>query len=143
MLSIPDKSVIVRSWKPSIPPPYEWLLKRKPRKNVCIHDLFIHNIKKQKEKEQIQDIWKNSLYKDLVKLKNNNIGIVGEAFINDLCKMLNIKAQSDGRKTIGRGTGDGIIMGNYVEIKTSCQGSKYPTFQHELGEVPWRIYDIC
>ena len=105
-----------------------------------VHNMLIRIIKQQKEKEEKQDIWKNSPYKDLVKLQSNNVGNVGEELINDICKASGIDADCNGAKTkqIGGGEGDGKIMGIPVEIKTAHQGSSSPSFQHELGEVPWK-----
>ena len=102
--------------------------------------MLIRIIQQQKQKEETQDIWKNSPYKDLVKLQSNNVGNVGEELINDICKLSGIDADCDGSKTkqVGGGEGDGKIMGIPVEIKTACQGSSSPSFQHELGEVPWK-----
>ena len=103
-------------------------------------DMFIRIIQQEKEKENKQDIWKNSPYKELVKLQSNNVGNVGEKFINQICKTTGIDADCNGAKTkkIGGGEGDGTIMSIPVEIKTSHQGSSSPSFQHELGEVPWK-----
>lgn len=103
------------------------------------HSLFINLINKQKEKEDEQDIWKNSPYKHLIKLQLNNVGIVGETYIQKLCDLCDITANINGCKTkkIGGGTGDGLINNKTVEIKTSHQGCKTPNFQHELGERPW------
>jgi len=104
------------------------------------HNMLIHIIQQQKEKEDKQDIWENSPYKALVKLQSNNVGIVGEELINNMCKTTGIDAVCNGAKTkqIGGGKGDGKIMNIPVEIKTAHQGSKIPSFQHELGEVPWK-----
>ena len=102
-----------------------------------VHNMLIRNIQNQKEKEDKQDIWKNSPYKDLVKLQSNNVGNVGEKLINDICKITGIDADCNGAKTKRIG-GDGKIMSITVEIKTAHQGSCSPTFQHELGEVPWK-----
>jgi len=104
------------------------------------HNMLIAIIQEQKEKEDKRDIWVNSPYKDLVKLQSNNVGNVGEELINRICKMTGIEADCNGAKTkqIGGGEGDGVIMGIPVEIKTALQGSLSPTFQHELGEVPWK-----
>jgi len=104
------------------------------------HNMLIAIIQEQKEKEDKRDIWVNSPYKDLVKLQSNNVGNVGEELINRICKMTGIEADCNGAKTkqIGGGEGDGVIMGIPVEIKTAHQGSLSPTFQHELGEVPWK-----
>jgi hypothetical protein len=105
-----------------------------------VHNMLIRIIKQQKEKEDKQDIWKNSPYNDLVKLQSNNVGNVGEELINNICKITGIDADCNGCKTkqIGGGEGDGTIMDIPVEIKTALQGSSSPSFQHELGEVPWK-----
>lgn len=105
-----------------------------------VHNMLIRIIQKQKEKEDKQDIWKNSPYKDLVKLQSNNVGNVGEELINNICEKTGIDADCNGAKTkqIGGGDGDGKIMNIPVEIKTAHQGSSSPSFQHELGEVPWK-----
>lgn len=105
-----------------------------------VHNMLIRIIQQQKEKEDKQDIWKNSPYKDLVKLQSNNVGNVGEGLINDICRTTCIDADCNGSKTkqIGGGEGDGKIMNIPVEIKTAHQGSSSPSFQHELGEVPWK-----
>jgi len=104
------------------------------------HNALIRIIRRQKEKEDKQDIWKNSPYRDLVKLQSNNVGAVGEEFIDSLCRASGIDADCNGIKTkkIGGGDGDGKIMNISVEIKTAHQGSSNPSFQHELGEVPWK-----
>ena len=106
-----------------------------------VHNMFVHIIQQQKQKEKQHDIWENSPYKDLVKLQSNNVGIVGEQLINNICKLANIPATCDGSKTkqIGGGEGDGKIMNIPIEIKTSHQGSVSLSFQHELGEVPWKM----
>ena len=105
-----------------------------------VHNMLIRIIQQQKEKEDKKDIWKNSPYKDLVKLQSNNVGNVGEELINHICKTTGIDADCNGAKTkqIGGGKGDGKIMNIPVEIKTAHQGSSSPSFQHELGEVPWK-----
>lgn len=103
------------------------------------HTLVLRIIKGQAQKEAEHDIWKNSPYKDLVKLQSNNVGNVGEAFLHQICAATGISATCDGTKTKqkGGGEGDGTILNCSVEIKTAHQGSKDPTFQHEMGEVPW------
>ncbi len=105
-----------------------------------VHTMLIRIIHQQKQKEDQCDIWKYSPYKDLVKLQSNNVGNVGEELINGICELTNIPARCDGSKTkqVGGGEGDGTIMGIAVEIKTAHQGSRTPSFQHELGEVPWK-----
>jgi hypothetical protein len=107
--------------------------------SISCHDMLIEIIDIQKQKEEKFDIWKNSPYKDLVKLQSNNVGNVGEELINKICKLAKIKANCDGSKTkkIGGGYGDGTINDITVEVKTAIQGSRSSSFQHELGENPW------
>ena len=38
------------------------------------HNVFIQMINIQKQKEEMNDIWKDSSFKDLVKLQSNNVG---------------------------------------------------------------------
>lgn len=103
------------------------------------HAMVIRMIQQQRAKEEANDIWCDSPYKDLVKLQSNNAGNVGESFIDNICKSSGIDADCDGSKTKqrGGGRGDGVILGVPVEIKTAHQGSSSSSFQHELGEVPW------
>lgn len=104
------------------------------------HTKLIRLIDEQKRKESEQDIWKDSPYKDLVTLQSNNVGNVGEMLVGAVCAACGIPATCDGSKTkkLGGGDGDGIIMGRSVEIKTAHEGCKSHSFQHELGEVPWK-----
>lgn len=108
--------------------------------NENFHNVLVRIIQEQKEKEDKKDIWKYSPYKDLVKLQNNNVGVVGEELVTHICNISGIESDCNGTKTkkIGGGEGDGKIMGISVEIKTAHQGSSSPSFQHELGEVPWK-----
>jgi hypothetical protein len=104
-------------------------------------DIFISLIKEQKDKEIKKDIWANSIYKDLPTLQSNNVGIVGESFVQNICKNQNIESSIDGSKTKKKGggsDGDGLINKKSVEIKTAHLGSSGGSFQHELGEVPWK-----
>lgn len=107
---------------------------------MSAQDIIINLINIQKEKEEKNNIWIDSPYKDLIKLQSNNIGIIGEKFIEELCKINEIKVKIDGSKTkkIGGGYGDGKIKDKYIEIKTAHQTSKNSLFQHELGETPWK-----
>ena len=107
---------------------------------VLPNDIFIQMINNQKQKEETADIWKYSPYKDLVKLQSNNVGNVGETFLQNICSTCQIVAQVDGSKTkeLGGGAGDGLILNKSIEIKTSHRGATSPNFQHELGETPWK-----
>lgn len=104
------------------------------------HNLLVDLISIQKNKEEKQDIWKNSAYKDLPKLQSNNTGNVGESFIQNICIHSGIQVNVDGTKTkkIGGGVGDGTIKDKTIEIKTAHQGCSTNNFQHELGEIPWK-----
>ena len=108
-------------------------------KEQNISNILIDLIEVQKSKEDKKDIWKDSPYKNLVKLQCNNIGIIGESFIQSICNSVKIDANINGVKTkkLGGGYGDGLIKDKFIEIKTSHQGSSGQSFQHELGEVPW------
>jgi hypothetical protein len=122
-----DEEICVTSSSPSPP-------------MISPHTMFIECINKQTQKETKMDIWKNSPFKDIVKLQSNNAGNVGETFIQQICDNCGIVAEIDGAKTkkIGGGAGDGTINNKMVEIKTSHQGCSNSSFQHELGEVPWK-----
>ena len=95
--------------------------------NLClnVNDIFIEMINIQRNKEIKNDIWNDSNYKDIVKLQSNNVGNVGETFIQIISNYCNIKADIDGLKTkaSGGGVGDGIINNKSIEIKTSYRGS--------------------
>ena len=88
----------------------------------------------------LKDIWYNSKWKNISKMENDDVGCVGEEIINKFCKELSIISDIDGNKTkkIGGGIGDGTIKGRTCEIKTARLGSSGISFQHELGEVPWK-----
>ena len=98
-------------------------------------------IDEQYKKENERNIWTNSPYANISKLESNNVGIVGEKFVQCICDLHNIPAKINGTQTkeLGGGAGDGIIKGWSVEIKTARQGTTAAaSFQHELGEKPWR-----
>lgn len=101
---------------------------------------LIDLIEEQKKKEDEKDIWKHSKYKHIAKLQSNNVGIVGEQLVYTLCNKAGIEASIDGVKTKqkGGGAGDGTINSKTVEIKTAIQGNTTKSFQHELGETPWK-----
>jgi hypothetical protein len=106
---------------------------------ITPHNLLTILIMSQKNKEKKLDIWENSPFKDLATMQSNNVGNVGEGLIHNFCEQAGILVDVDGTKTkkLGGGAGDGIIKGKTVEIKTAVQGSTSPSFQHELGEMPW------
>lgn len=97
-------------------------------------------INKKYAQKQKRDIWGNSKWKNISMLENDDVGGVGEEIINEFCKKAKIHSEIDGTKTklIGGGIGDGTIKGKTVEIKTARLGSSGNSFQHELGEVPWK-----
>lgn len=97
-------------------------------------------INEKHNKKQKRDIWWNSKWKNISELENDDVGSVGEEIINEFCKKANIISKIDGTKTkqLGGGIGDGTIKGKTCEIKTARLGSSNSSFQHELGEVPWK-----
>ena len=102
--------------------------------------LMVQIIHKTAEKEKENDLWTNSQFKNLPQLQSNNVGKVGENFIESICKTQNIESSIDGTKTKekGGGTGDGKIKNKDIEIKTAHIGNNASSFQHELGEYPWK-----
>ena len=97
-------------------------------------------INKKHIQKQKRDIWTDSEWKNISELENDDVGGVGEEIINKLCKKSQIVSKIDGTKTkqVGGGLGDGSINGKTCEIKTARLGSSGSSFQHELGEVPWK-----
>ena len=102
------------------------------------YGIFIKKIIKQRNKEIRNNIWKDSNFKKLIKLQKNNVGNTGETFVKDICKKCDISNDINGEKMKGHGIGDGFINNKSIEIKTAYRGSKYTSFQHELGEIPWK-----
>jgi len=95
----------------------------------------------QKEKEKSKDVWQGSQYNNITNLESNNVGEVGETFLEILCRKANIQSNIDGTKTKqkGGGIGDGEIKNKSNEIKTARLGNGgSKSFQHELGEFPWK-----
>jgi hypothetical protein len=101
--------------------------------------LQILSIKKHKNKQK-RDIWADSEWKNISDLEIDDIGSVGEEIINNFCQKASIVSEIDGTKTkqVGGGIGDGKIKGKTCEIKTARLGCSGNSFQHELGEVPWK-----
>ena len=93
-----------------------------------------HEIKKKR------NIWNACEWKNINDLENDDVGGVGEEIINIYCKEASISSDINGKKTkqLGGGAGDGKINGRTCEIKTARMGSDGSSFQHELGEVPWK-----
>lgn len=92
------------------------------------------------EEKSKRDIWEDSEWKYIAQLENDDVGKVGETIIDTICEKSNITSNIDGSKTkqIGGGNGDGIIKCRTCEIKTARLGSDERSFQHELGETPWK-----
>ena len=105
-----------------------------------------NRIIEQKEKENNKNIWENSKLSEITNLTKNNVGIVGESFMQDLCDKSSIDCNIDGTKTkqIGGGEGDGVIKDKSLEIKTAYQGcGTSGSFQHELAEFAWKATYVC
>jgi hypothetical protein len=103
--------------------------------------MFVECINTQKVKEEQVDIWETSVYADICTLESNNVGNVGETFLQKICENQGIESCIDGTKTKQtgekEGTGDGKIKQKTIEIKTARLGCSGSSFQHELGERPW------
>jgi hypothetical protein len=101
-------------------------------------NVFMKHSLLQKEKE---DKGKYGGYVDAIRfLQANNVGIVGESLLQDICAHQQIPSTIDGSKTkqLGGGAiGDGQVNDKSVEIKTARMGQNN-SFQHELGEHPWK-----
>lgn len=99
---------------------------------------FVKILNKEKKSQDFDDrIWKNSPLEPIQYLKTNNVGSFGEKIINSLCYRMGIYSNINGNKTKSQNIGDGIINNRNIEIKTARIG-KNRTFQHELGEFPWK-----
>ena len=98
---------------------------------------IINEIHKRKQK---RDIWVESKWKHISELENDDVGKAGETIIHKLCNNASVEADIDGLKTkqVGGGEGDGTINQKTVEIKTARLSSNGVSFQHELGETPWK-----
>lgn len=111
-------------------------------------NLAIKCIDIQKDKENKKYIWEESILKDIVNIQKNNVGCMGEEYLQRLCEMSSVSAEIDGVKTkqVGGGIGDGFInsLENTVEIKTAYQGAgDSKSFQHELAEFAWKAKYMC
>lgn len=95
-------------------------------------------IEDEKKKEYVVK-WRYGIYKGIDGMKANTVGVTGERIVQLLCDRVGIAATIDGTKTRRRcgGCGDGTINGYTVEIKTARKGVS-GTYQHELGEHPWK-----
>ena len=85
----------------------------RPQPAESMDTLLIKSIADQKAKELAKNIWAVSPWKDIATLENNNVGLVGENFIQSICERLGIPSSIDGSKTkaVGGGAGDGTIYG--------------------------------
>ena len=114
--------------------------------NMNPSDILVSAIDVQRQKEEAANIWKDSKYKYIAELESNNVGNVGENLIQKICENLGIESSIDGAKTKHKGggtDGDGRIKGRSVEIKTARLGISMTSFQHELGEHPWKAEFIA
>lgn len=101
--------------------------------NFC--DDFVNVVRKQHDKKMKRDIWTDSKWKLVKNLDIDDVGKIGEMTIDKLCKKCGISCHINGKKG---NIGDGVINNKTVEIKTSRLSSNGRTFQHELGETPWK-----
>ena len=99
-----------------------------------------------RRKAEEEDIWKTSKFRSISKLGCDRVGKAGEQIVSKLLEISEIPSNINGIETkmVGGGSGDGWIFkeSETVEIKTARQGNKGETFQHELGEVPWKAKNM-
>lgn len=81
-------------------------------------------------KQSKNDLWQDSIYKDINKLKLDYVGKVGEKYIVNLCKLLDIEYKYDEDINAKDGTYDILISGYKIETKTARMGL-CRSFQHE------------
>ena len=101
--------------------------------NFC--DDFVNVVIKQHDKKMKRDIWTDSKWRIVKNLDIDDVGKIGETMISKICKKSGICSCINGKKG---NIGDGVINNKSVEIKTSRLSSNGRTFQHELGETPWK-----
>lgn len=92
-----------------------------------------------------KSIWSSSKWKNIEKICINDVGKIGEMLISGMCDEAGVPSNINGK--CGN-IGDGIVKKNSVEIKTARLNNNSTTFQHELGEFPWKsefmiFIDIC
>lgn len=102
-------------------------------------------IDKKYKDTQNKSIWSKSKWKNIEKICINDIGKIGELLISNICYKAGINSNIDGKTG---NIGDGTIKSKTVEIKTARLNNNSKTFQHELGEFPWKseiiiFVDIC
>lgn len=110
----------------------------KIEKSFSIFSIATELINKKYEKKQKRNIWGNSKWKNISSMENDDVGKVGEEIIHNFCLLAGIDSDINGIKTKNLGEGDGKINSKTVEIKTARLGSNGTSFQHELGELPWK-----
>lgn len=108
-------------------------------KNKNFINIACNIIQNTYEKKEKRNIWQNCKWKFIAELENDDVGKTGEKIIQMFCFYSNIESKIDGIETKKLcKSGDGIINGKSVEIKTARLGSSGLSFQHELGEEPWK-----
>tara|TARA_X000001036_G_scaffold355684_1_gene337555 strand:+ start:2384 stop:2974 length:591 start_codon:yes stop_codon:yes gene_type:complete len=85
-------------------------------------------------KQLAASIWTNSVWSNIATLFANNVGLVGEQFLQHILTTAGVEGHIHG---VPGQPGDGNIRGYPVEVKTARQGNCSPSFQHELGATPW------
>jgi hypothetical protein len=82
------------------------------------------------EIQEDSNVWIDSLYEKIDRLKNDFSGKVGERFIHNICQLTNIPCNYTEDKNSTDGTYDIIINSKKIEVKTARYG-KQKSFQHE------------
>ncbi|MAI67953.1 MAG: hypothetical protein CMJ26_08790 [Phycisphaerae bacterium] len=96
---------------------------------------FFNNIVQALYNQQLAaSIWTDSVWSNIAALFANNVGLVGEQFLQHILTTAGVEGHIHG---VPGQPGDGNIRGYPVEVKTARQGNHSPSFQHELGATPW------
>tara|TARA_R110000765_G_C18808602_1_gene594414 strand:+ start:352 stop:945 length:594 start_codon:yes stop_codon:yes gene_type:complete len=99
-------------------------------------DLLSKVINSTYELQEKENMWTNSRFEKVNKLKNDYSGKAGELFLKDLCESIKIKYHYDEDVNSLDGTYDIIINGKKTEVKTAREGTSkkgegYGIHQHE------------
>ena len=93
-------------------------------------DLLSQICNKQYEKQKLDNVWIDSSFQKIDKLKCDYVGKIGELWCDNFCKNNHIDCKYIEDKNTKDGTYDIKIQNKKIEIKTARQ-EKQKTFQHE------------
>lgn len=107
-----------------------------PKRCISANNIIVNLANEERKKETDYSLlWRTSQFRVFLNMKPNNIGLVGEKFIHEICKLNQIQSTINEKN---KDNGDGFINSRSIEIKTALLGNCAQSFQHELGEIPWK-----